>query len=311
MSKVSFTMYQFRGADWIEFTFSITGILIGNNFLSEKHNCRIEWNNPNDEVRHSSLDLESSAAAIDIVTKAIEKAVATSVNSEVMGLMSYESAILNEHYGDVVEVAAKALNPPYFLDKIWMAAVRFADEHTDIMDLVIGSRRSRNTTGRIKGIAGRTNCLIMVKRKVLPHFFVTGNTACAVNACVQQIRKRIEWAAIIQKKKLDSVAGKKGFTSSQNDEWYAYGPASKRTFRDSLSTSEEFAFAGVNELQGKSRRKSSPARQESLAKRLKTGCSRQRTAGKMQKRVLLIPTCAYYQYLIKGKPTQNRIFFVR
>ena len=174
VSKVSFTMYQFRGADWIEFTFSITGILIGNNFLSEKHNCRIEWNNPNDEVRHSSLDLESSAAAIDIVTKAIEKAVATSVNSEVMGLMSYESAILNEHYGDVVEVAAKALNPPYFLDKIWMAAVRFADEHTDIMDLVIGSRRSRNTTGRIKGIAGRTNCLIMVKRKVLPHFFCHG-----------------------------------------------------------------------------------------------------------------------------------------
>ena len=273
--KVSFTMYQFQGVDWIEFTFSITGILIGTdgrvvNHLSKKHNCRIEWNTPNDQVRHSSLDLEASVVSIEIVTAAIEKAVAMSVKSEVMGLMSYESAILNKHYIDIVGEAAYALGPPHFLDKIWMAGVRFDEEHIDLLGLFIGPRHSG-----VMSIEAKTNCRIKAERKVLPHFFVTGNTASAVNGCVLEIRKRLEWA-IIQRNIRGSVVDKKGLTSSQKDD--RYGPASKRTFSDFLSTtSEEFASAGVNEFREESRRKAHSASQESPAKRLRTGSSGQST----------------------------------
>ena len=188
VSKVSFTIYQFRGVDWIEFTFSITDGRIVNH-LSKKHNCRVEWNNPNDEVRHSFVDLEASAESIEIVTAAIEKAVTTSVKSEVMGLMSYESAILNKHYNDIVGQAAKAWNPPHFLDKIWMAGVRFDEEHIALLGLFIGPRHSG-----VMSIEAKTSCRIEKVEKVLPHFFVKGNTASAVNHCVLEIRNRFEWA---------------------------------------------------------------------------------------------------------------------
>ena len=270
-----------------------------------KHNCRVEWNNPNDEVRHYFVDLDASAVSIEIVTAAIEKAVATSVKSGAMGLMSYESAILNKHYGHILGEAAYASLPPHFLDKIWMAAVRFEEAQIDVLGLFLGPGRSG-----IRDIEGKTNCRIKAEEKVLPHFFVKGDTASAVNHCVREIRKRLEWAISQRKIHAYSHSEKKGLTSSQKDD--RCGPVSKRTFSDSLSTTtEEFPSAGVNELRGESRSKSHSARHESPNKRFRTGSSRQRTPGQRQKRVLLIPQCANYKVLRSGKSSQNRSYFIR
>lgn len=194
--------------------------------LSDDQLFQMEWKNQIKLTHQYAVELRGSAELIEVATKVIEMTLATSADEAAAGLMHYENAMLNKHYGEVNSEAVKTWIPPSFQRKAWLAAIRLRADHDHVMGLFIG----RNGAG-IRSIQTSTGCKLSIVDCSISHFLITGSAASSVNGALRQVRDRLDWA-------LSQGSGCNGERTlgSPSDRAANNGNVSKRAFRELRET---------------------------------------------------------------------------